>query len=478
VAAEDRLLLVAHYQPPELGVTSLPLEKLPREKSLEYLAQERPAIDSDPGERDCADKICDRLGDLPLALRVAGAYLRRYRTETLAEYLQALEKQPALQDESLKEVSSCFALSYHKLDGNGEADALAIKLFHLASHFAPVSISRELLSASAGLNSEERDDRHKADDALARLGDLGLIAEEPDRRLLLHRLLREFARLHPPAGSDEKVFAGAVAKAVFNFASKENKTGIPQQLAAEVPHLREIAVAADKRESPFAVGLFNELGYHLKTVAAYIEAKVRFRRALEIAEKAYGPHDTNVATIANNLGGILKAEGDLEGAFDYIQRALKNFEKVHGHDHPQVATVVNNLGQILRNQGDLEGALKYTQRALEIDEKAYGPDHPKVALRANNLGAILLAQGDLERAFRYTQRALKIDEKVYGPDHPDVARDVNNLGGILQAQGDLEGALRYTQRALRIVENVFGPDHPHTKTAARNLEAIQQAMKK
>jgi hypothetical protein len=34
-----------------------------------------------------------------------------------------------------------------------------------------------------------------------------------------------------------------------------------------------------------------------------------------------------------------------------------------------VATLTNNIGQILKTQGDLAGALTYTQRALAIDEK-------------------------------------------------------------------------------------------------------------
>jgi hypothetical protein len=184
--------------PPELGVRSLPVETLPRPRSIEYLAKARPEIESDDAQHDVADQICAQLGDLPLALRVAAAYLQRYKQERLAEYLQALRKQPALLDESLKDVAASFALSYYKLDPEDPTDALAIKLFHLASHFAPVSIARELLAASASLDYSQRAEQHQVDDALSRLRDLALVSEEPDDRVLLHRLLRDFARLRPP----------------------------------------------------------------------------------------------------------------------------------------------------------------------------------------------------------------------------------------------------------------------------------------
>ena len=78
--------------PPELGIAPFPVETLPREKSLELLAKARPAITTDPAQRQSADEICDRLGDLALALSVAATYLRKYKSESLSQYLQALRK--------------------------------------------------------------------------------------------------------------------------------------------------------------------------------------------------------------------------------------------------------------------------------------------------------------------------------------------------------------------------------------------------
>jgi hypothetical protein len=49
-------------------------------------------------------------------------------------------------------------------------------------------------------------------------------------------------------------------------------------------------------------------------------------------------------------------------------------EKVYGPDHPTVATIANNIGQILKDKGDLDAALSCMQRALMINEEVYGPD--------------------------------------------------------------------------------------------------------
>lgn len=63
-------------------------------------------------------------------------------------------------------------------------------------------------------------------------------------------------------------------------------------------------------------------------------------------------------------------------------------EKVYGPDHPYVAIVANNIGQILEAKGDQDGALKYTQRALKIFSAKFGPDNPSTRTAAANLKVI------------------------------------------------------------------------------------------
>jgi tetratricopeptide (TPR) repeat protein len=62
-----------------------------------------------------------------------------------------------------------------------------------------------------------------------------------------------------------------------------------------------------------------------------------------------------------------------------------------GPDHPDVAIRRNNLGNVLRALGDLEGARVQLEQALAISEAALGPDHPNVATVRSNLGSLLQA---------------------------------------------------------------------------------------
>ena len=92
-----------------------------------------------------------------------------------------------------------------------------------------------------------------------------------------------------------------------------------------------------------------------------------------------------------------------------------------------MASIANNLGSVLKDQGDLEGARKCCERALAIDEKTLGPDHTRVAIRVNNLGSVLQDQGDLEGARRCAGRALAIFESRLGKDHPNSILARSNL---------------------------------------------------
>ena len=64
-----------------------------------------------------------------------------------------------------------------------------------------------------------------------------------------------------------------------------------------------------------------------------------------------------------------------------------------GDDHPKVATDVNNIGGVLLAKGDLEGALQCFREAERIDRAAFGDDHPAVAKDMNNIGAALRTNG-------------------------------------------------------------------------------------
>ena len=463
-----------------LGVRALPLGVLARQESVALLREHRPELGAD--DPDLA-AIAAELGDLPLALHLAGSFLERYRHAELgapAAYLARLRRPDLLEHRSLTEgdlsptahdqhVARTFALSHDRLDPADAIDAAARGLLSRAACFAPGEpIPRDLLSASLDLAEAGSEDGLGFEDALHRLTDLGLVDAQADGALVLHRLLAAFARAE---AEDADAARSSVESTVLAAANRLNKEGYPAPLLAWQPHLRAVAEAAATAGSAGAGGLCNELGAHLHMVADFAGARAAFERALAIDETAFGPDHPTVAIRVNNLGTVLRDQGDLAGARAAFERALAIDEAAFGPDHPNVAIRVNNLGRVLEDQGDLAGGRAAYERALAIDETAFGPEHPNVAIRINNLGSVLQDQGDLARARAAYERALAIFEKAFGPEHPNMAIGVNNLGGVLRAEGDLAGARTALERALAIDETAFGPD---VAIRVNNLGSILQ----
>lgn len=222
-------------------------------------------------------------------------------------------------------------------------------------------------------------------------------------------------------------------------------------------------------EDPTVAEDANNLGLLLKDQGDLLGAKAYAERALGINLKAYGPQDPKAAVSLNTLGIILKDLGDLEGAQIEFERALRINLQKYGPDHPEVAVNLNNLGYLLKDKADFEGAQVYFERALKINEAAYGAIHPSVATNLNNLGITLKDKGDTERAQTYFERALEITEASYGPNHPEVAINLDNLGYLMKDQGDVKRAETYFERALEISEACHGPNHPEVATNLNNL---------
>ncbi len=59
---------------------------------------------------------------------------------------------------------------------------------------------------------------------------------------------------------------------------------------------------------------------YLQGRAELTTARVAFARALQIDEAVYGPNHPEVAIRVNNLGGVLRADGDLEGVQAAFER--------------------------------------------------------------------------------------------------------------------------------------------------------------
>jgi tetratricopeptide (TPR) repeat protein len=454
---------------------------LAREESIEFLHRRTGAKDL-----VALDTLAELVGDLPLALEEAAAYLEE-TGESLDSYVELVRDR----------FRDLFGLEGWVDDEHGDRHCVAtVWSVSLDRVRAEAPAAEALLSLCAfwapdlprGLPTEQPqvlpdDLAHAVIDPvvynrmLAVVGRYSLATVTPTT-IALHRLVQAVIRARLGQAGERSWAEVAVGHLRASFPDDSWEVRTWPQCERLLPHLLVVTGHAQRLGvAGRAVGwLLDRASTYLRERGQYQQARPLAERAVALTEAALGPQHVEAAWRHDNLGLVLQAQGDLASARKQYERALEISETTLGPDHPTVGTYRNNLGGVLQDQGDLAGARKQYERALEISETALGPDHPTVGTWRNNLGLVLRDQGDLAGARKQLERALEIGEAALGPDHPHVGTYRNNLGSVLQAQGDLAGARKQYERALEISETTLGPDHPTVGTRRNNLGSVLQAQ--
>jgi len=93
------------------------------------------------------------------------------------------------------------------------------------------------------------------------------------------------------------------------------------------------------------------------------------RKALEVAEKTFGPEHANVAESLDNLAVYLQAENKFDEAERLYERALKIIEKSFGPESEYLGIFLNYLSNFYKKIGKPGVAKQMEDRAAQIRAK-------------------------------------------------------------------------------------------------------------
>ncbi|KAL7270904.1 hypothetical protein RUND412_006376 [Rhizina undulata] len=213
------------------------------------------------------------------------------------------------------------------------------------------------------------------------------------------------------------------------------------------------------------------IGSAYKKLGLYSQAEVSYGNALAGYEKEFGSDHHSTLTTAHNLASIFDDQRRYNEAFEMYQRVLAGYEKALGSDHPSTLTTVYNMGTVFNSQGRYNEALEMYQRALAGQEKALGSDHPHTLTTVHNMASIFDDLGRYNEALEMYQRVLAGEEKALGSDHPSTLTTVPNMASVFGKKGRYSEALEMYRRALAGREKALGSDHPGTLTTVHNMVA-------
>jgi non-specific serine/threonine protein kinase/serine/threonine-protein kinase len=207
------------------------------------------------------------------------------------------------------------------------------------------------------------------------------------------------------------------------------------------------------------------------------QARVLFRQAVQIREKAYGPNDTLVAESLNGLGDAARSKGDLALADSAYVRALAIREAAFGPESREVASTLASLAVLRTRQGKLAQAESLYHRVLPIDERLRPPSDQSLLRRRSGLANVYFAQGRLAEAESIFLQVLAVQRRALGEDHYDVGSTLNNLGGTYYQLKRYDDALRSYEAARPIFERSLGPAHPNVFGLYNNMGEVYWKLK-
>jgi tetratricopeptide (TPR) repeat protein len=430
-------VLVTSRNPAWASVAStLLVEVLPRAEAIAFLKRRL-------GREDPAfDQLAAVLGDLPLALEQAAAYLEQIGM-SVSDYLDLFSERThellALGRLAMTEraIATTWTVALQRLHQEQPA---AEDLLSLCAFLAADDIPRGLPTQHPEVLPERLasavQDPWGYRQAIAALHRYSLVATRKDRETLsVHRLVQAVIRSQLEPEQERSWAAAALALVRAAFPARLGDPDAWPVYARLLPHalaVADYAEALDIQSEP-ATWLLREAGLYLWQRADYSQARVLHERAVALDEARLGSDHPTTATSLTNLANVLRDQGDLQGAGTLHQRALAIREARLGADHPDTARSLDNLAGVLHLQGDLQGARTLYERALAISEARLGTDHPDTARSLSNLAGVLHLQGDLDRARALHERALTIREARLGPDHPDTVRSRQNLAAVVAA---------------------------------------------
>lgn len=472
IEATPHLLLTSQREVP--GVPSICVDFLDPANSLTLLVRE--AGNSPAAEhRPLLDEILDHLDGLPLALEMAGAFVRRLHFDWQT-YLNHLKERPrrSLVGTSLgsftnhdPDVFATLRVSEQVLDDEPHLRSAIDVLTWSGS--ADMGIG--LLSSLVGCAESD------LIPAMMTAVNVRLVRKHPThQRYSLHRLL-QLARRENAETRDFDAWQEQTGRKLGNwFEQRREDYADLAVFEAEFDHL----AAWQLRSSSFS----KELSAKLQWLQAYPpfhrgrnqQSHDLVAEAESILATSTGDHSELKAHILADLGFTYIGLGKYDMAVKLTQKALDIRCAVIGEEHPDTARAYGNLGATYNALGKYEEALELEQKALAIQRAINGEQHPDTARAYGNLGATYGALGKYEEALELRQKALQIQRTTRGEEHPDTARAYGNLGAAYGALGKYEEALELEQKALDLERATLGEDHPDTATCYGNLGVTYSAL--
>ena len=474
------------------GWNSIKVGVFDRNTSIDYLLT---VTNSD--DRDAADALAERLGDLPLAVAQAAA-TARHKDLSLARYLKRLKSRgeelvirPIPGDEYTDDVATVLRMAVEAaVDSmkNGTKQMARRQLGALAL-LAESGVPTRWLAPTKEQSGDQQNEgaEHSADedahDALTELISRSIVQQTArDRsKTTIHRLQAQVLRNSWKDKEREQAYESAT-----NFLAAVDIETLPKNatdsLRTETRDLIEQLRFIGEHEYSRVMLNTGQIRSILKLALVHarecglVILAITLQNTVDAVEEILGTHHSDVLELQNELAGAYRAAGSYAEAIAIYRKVVAERTLVLGEEHADTLSSLSSFAAALKASGDLTEATKIYQQVLDDRTRLLGKDHPKTLTSRNNLAAALKAAGQLTEAIALHEQTLAGRKRVLGRDHPKTLMSQDKLAEVYQSVGDLTKAISLREELFTSYLRAFGSDHPWTVTAGEKLEAARREL--
>jgi tetratricopeptide (TPR) repeat protein len=441
-----------------LRVDGIELTEFKTEETVELLRKRVPAlaaVDVDaaaPEQREDAaadeisrrvdaEKLAEELGNLPLAVEHAAAYLKE-RGVSVEEYLQAYRETPytllgAEVDIAYQQpVATTWSLSMQAVSQE------AATMFDLLAFFAPEPIAEELViqPAVAGLPESIAGivgDRSTFRPAVRELNRYSLVKIDGVRNVMqIHRVVQAVTRdrmeLEEPSQAKRLREAVHLLLAASDPRAPDRRDSAPIYERSR-PHL--VSSGAVDSEVPIVRELIINQVRQLHRSGGYKESLSLGNRTLAEWRNKFPTSDKLTLTLAVEVGVAMRSAGHWEDALELDSETLQLLKEHYGDTDEVYLECARSYGRDLSMLGRYDEALENDLQLLPVYESKFRADHEHTLKLRNNIAISLRCLGRFKEALFHDEEILEERRRTLGYDDEytltsqfAVARDLRRLG--------------------------------------------------
>ena len=437
-----------------------------------------------------ADRVALALGDLPLAVEVAAAWLSVTGTP-VDDYLSLLNDQTSVAlsvsrpPDYAPPVERTWNISLDRLQHRSPA---AVRMLQLCAFMAPsISLnlirSREMVEALRAYDPSLRE-QLVVGQVIQEIGRLALAkVDRRNNQIIIHRLVQAVIRdqMPPEAQEEAKHAVHRVLAATWPDDPDTDDPGNWERYAMIWPHL-EPSEALDCVEEPVRQLLIQRVRYLYRigdfetALATAIPLDDSWRQAAAPDPEGvsdFGPEGATsrrlqLLSLRYEIANIRRSRGEYGKAHEIDQEVLDEQTDLLGPNNPRTLMTARSLAADLRGQSRYAEALEMDRATYEMFRDELGDEHDGTLMAANNLAISYRLMGDCFKARDIDERTHRTRKQMLGENHPHTLISAGHLARDLREAGEFERSVVQLETTLQSFQEL-GKALPETLRTAKSL---------